>query len=185
MKTHLTLAHNTWEKYIQPGDTVIDATAGNGNDTFFLAQLLKGEGKLIGYDIQAEALAQTQKRLADLPAHWREIVELRLQSHVQFSENKVKLIVYNLGYLPGGNKMITTKTESTLLSLQSALHSLAKKGSISITCYPGHPAGVLEQKAIMEFLKTLPSDKWNICHHVWLNRPVSPTWIWLQDAHGA
>lgn len=186
MKSHLLFAHNFWEKCVAPGDTVIDATVGNGYDTFFLTQLLKGQGRLIGYDIQPQALAQTQKRLASLPEpSWGDIVELRLKSHALFSEANVKLIVYNLGYLPGANKTITTQTASTLSSIQCALSSLSTKGAISITCYPGHSEGALEQAAIVEFLKMLPKDQWDVCHHVWLNRPLSPTWIWLQALHGA
>ena len=185
MKPHLTFAHNSWKKCVTPGDTVIDATVGNGHDTFFLAQLLKGQGRLIGYDIQPQALAQTQKRLAGLPDSWRGIVELREQSHAPLFETEVKLIVYNLGYLPGGDKTLTTQTKSTVLSIQSALSCLTSDGSISITCYPGHAEGALEQAAIIEFLKTLPTDQWNVCHHAWINRPLSPTWIWLQVLPGA
>ena len=185
MRPHLNFAHNSWEKCVHPGDTVIDATVGNGHDTFFLAQLLKGQGRLIGYDIQPQALEQTQKRLTGLPAPWQDIVALRLQSHTHVSETGIKLIVYNLGYLPGGDKAITTQRESTIQSIQSALHCLSAEGAISITCYPGHAEGALEQEAIIDFLKTLPSDRWNICHHIWINRPRSPTWIWLQALHGA
>ena len=186
MKPHLSFAHNSWEKCVAPGDTVIDATVGNGHDTIFLVQLLKGQGRLIGYDIQPQALAQTQKRLAGLlDPSWRDIVELREQSHARLSETGIKLIVYNLGYLPGGDKTITTQTESSVLSIQSALSCLSPEGSISITCYPGHAEGALEQAAITEFLKTLPTDQWNVCHHAWINRPLSPTWIWLQALHGA
>ena len=186
MKSHLIFAHNSWEKCVAPGDTVIDATVGNGHDIFFLTQLLKGQGRLIGYDIQPQALAQTQKRLASLPdPSWRDIVELRLQSHAFFSETDVKLIVYNLGYLPGADKTITTQTESTLSSIQSALSCLSTEGAISITCYPGHTEGAHELAAIVEFLKVLPKDRWNVCHHVWINRPLSPSWFWLQALHGA
>lgn len=185
MKPHLTFAHCSWEKIVIPGDIVIDATVGNGHDTFFLAQLLQGQGQVIGYDIQPKALAQTQKRLEELPEAWRESVILKLQCHANFSETGVKLIVYNLGYLPGGDKSITTQKGSTLLSIQSALSCLTGDGAISITCYPGHAEGALEQAAIMDFLKTLPTDQWNICHHVWLNRPLSPTWIWMQAARDA
>jgi hypothetical protein len=165
--------------------TVIDATVGNGHDTFFLASLLKGKGRLIGYDIQPKALEQTQKRLAKLPDNWREIVNLRLESHALFSESNVKLIVYNLGYLPGGDKTITTQTESTLLSIRSALHCLDSHGAISIMCYPGHTEGQKELIFIKDFLKSLPSNRWHICQHEWINRPLAPTWIWLQGAHDA
>lgn len=185
MQSHLSLAHTYWKQSIHPGVTVIDATVGNGHDTFFLAGLLKGQGRLIGYDIQPKALEQTQKRLAELPDSWREIVDLRLESHALLAESSVKLVVYNLGYLPGGDKAVTTLTESTLLSIHSALNCLDYDGAISIMCYPGHAEGQKELMFIIDFLKSLPSDRWHICHHVWINRPLAPTWIWLQGAHGA
>jgi len=180
MKPHLTLAHHYWKYHVQPGDRVIDATMGNGHDLFFLAQLLQGQGQVIGYDIQPEALAQTQKRLEKLPGNWRSIVELRLQSHETFFETGIKLIVYNLGYLPGGNKAFTTLAESTIQSLQNGMKSLSDQGAISITCYPGHEEGAREQILILDFLKTLSSQHWDICHHVWVNRPAAPTWIWIR-----
>jgi len=173
------MAHDYWKNLVRPGDTLIDATLGNGQDTVFLAQLLKGKGSLIGYDIQLEALENTRKRLEELPDIISETVTLKLKSHTQLEENQIKLIVYNLGYLPGGNKEITTLTESTLLSLQKALARLAPGGAISITCYPGHQEGQREETALKDFLHTLPSSKWCVCYHQWLNRPLAPSLIWL------
>ncbi len=178
MKPHLTYAHRFWTEIIRPGDTIIDATLGNGHDTFFLAELLQGSGTLIGYDIQPEAIAATQKRLEHLPEASRKNITLKLTSHAQFEEKDVKLIVYNLGYLPGGNKELTTRHETTLESLKSGLSILQSDGALSITCYPGHAEGAIEQKAIVDFLQTL-DRRYQICHHVWLNRPLSPTWILL------
>lgn len=161
---------------------MIDATVGNGHDTLFLAQLLAGHGQLIGYDIQPAALEQTQKRLETLSPLERGVVILKLASHAHFEAHDVKLIVYNLGYLPGGDKALTTQTNTTLLSLQNGLSILSQDGAISITCYPGHPEGAKEQEALIAFLQELPSNEWTVCHHVWINRPLSPTWILLQRA---
>ena len=168
MKPHLTYAHNYWKNLVRPGDLIIDATVGNGYDTLFLASLLQGQGQLIGYDIQEKALDQTQERLRVLPEHEREIVFLKCQSHAHFDEVNVQLIVYNLGYLPGGNKELTTQMETTLQSLKNALRIVRRGGAISITCYPGHAEGYKEQGAILDYLQTLPSAQWNICFHQWL-----------------
>jgi hypothetical protein len=192
MKPHLIYARHYWQRVVQPGDTVIDATIGNGHDTFFLAHLLHGKGALIGYDIQLQAIEQTTKRLEGLPSSLNQIITLKKQSHIQFEERNIKLIVYNLGYLPGGNKSITTKCAITLQSIQNGLASLSLNGAISITCYPGHEEGAREQATIIDFLKTLPTEKWEICHHIWLkacsqtsNCFLSPSLIWLQSLHNA
>lgn len=180
IKPHLVYAHRYWEGLVCPGDSVIDATLGNGQDTFFLAGLLKGRGQLVGYDIQQEALNKTQQRLSTLPKNEQEIIFLKHQSHASFDESGVRLIVYNLGYLPGGNKGLTTLAETTLQSVAHALTIVKSGGAISITCYPGHEEGYREQNEIINFLKNIPSSDWNICFHQWLNRPSSPTLIWLQ-----
>jgi Putative rRNA methylase len=185
MKAHINYAHHYWERVVKPGDTIIDATVGNGFDTCFLAQLLKGKGMLAGYDIQPQALKQAKKRLKELTPEIRQSVHLKLQSHIHFEERDAKLIVYNLGYLPGGNKTLTTKWDTTLQSIQNALPIVSSGGAISITCYPRHEEGGKEQAALLNFLKTLPQAKWHICHHVWINRPLSPSLIWMQSAHGA
>ncbi len=181
MKAHLVQAHERWRSWIRPGDLVVDATVGNGHDTYFLAGLLQGQGSLTGYDIQAAALLQTQKRVEQLPESFKKIITLKQQSHQIFSETNVKLFVYNLGYLPGGAKSLTTQSEITLLSLKSALENLSENGAISITCYPGHPEGLREQQAILDFLSHL-SFSWEKFS---VNRPSSPTWIWLQAGPGA
>ncbi|MFZ0566112.1 MAG: class I SAM-dependent methyltransferase [Chlamydiales bacterium] len=179
-KPHIDLARLYWQKWVSPGDKVIDATVGNGHDTLFLAKLLKGKGKLIGYDIQPQAIAQTKKRLESLSENERSIVSLHLMSHSQFSESGVKLIVYNLGYLPGGDKSITTLAETSLDSLKAALPILAPSGKISMTCYPGHPEGKREEAALFDYLKTLSSHEWDVGYHQWLNRSLFPSLFLIQ-----
>jgi hypothetical protein len=183
IKPHLNYAHNYWRLFVRPGYRVIDATVGNGHDTLFLAQLLKGEGELIGYDIQLEALDQAKLRLQTLSDAELKMITLKCRSHASFEEEYANLIVYNLGYLPGGNKRITTCVETTLQSLKDALH-IAKGGAISITCYPGHEEGRREQGAVLDFLKTISPSEWQVCFHEWLNRPLSPTLLWLQGVPG-
>lgn len=179
-KPYIDLAHYFWRKWISPGDSVIDATLGNGHDTLFLAKLLKGKGKLVGYDIQTRAIEQTKKRLESLSENERSIVRLCLRSHTQFLECGVKLVVYNLGYLPGGDKSITTQAETSLISLKAALQAISESGRISLTCYPGHPEGKEEETLLKNFLKTLPSKQWEVSHHQWPNRNNYPSLFLIQ-----
>lgn len=187
MSPHLELAHRTWEALLKPGDSAIDATAGNGKDTLKLAEiLLKQEGELFAIDVQSDAIANTRELLSNnFNSKELERVHLFCQSHATFPapvfNRRPKLIVYNLGYLPGGNKSLTTQTSSTLESLKAALSLVATGGVISITCYPGHAEGALEEEAILAFCKTLNSHEWNVCFHQWLNRPKAPSLLLLRS----
>jgi len=184
-RSHLDLAHLFWEKWVAPGYTVVDATCGNGQDTYFLATLLQGVGRLFAYDIQQSALESTQRRLQHLSDKERSIITLELKSHATFDLDYAHLIVYNLGYLPGGDHSLTTLTTTTLESVQQALTLIVPGGAISITCYPGHAEGAAEKKALFSFLSTLDSDEWNISHHHPLKRHFErnqdlPSLIFLQ-----
>lgn len=186
---HIQLAHTYWQDYLQSGDSAIDATCGNGYDTLLLSQLaLRGEnGHVYAFDIQEQALAITQKRLeAHLTATQLRRVQLIKGCHSNFmgipqeNTNPIRLIVYNLGYLPGGDKTYTTVEKTTLLSMQKACELLAPEGLISITCYPGHPAGAAEESALIELASTLPRQHWSCCHHRWINRQRAPSLLLLQ-----
>lgn len=174
-KSHLEYAHSYWRSLLKPGDKVIDATCGNGYDTLFLAELTHGEVTAI--DIQQEAILSAQNHLKKSldPQMYSKIIWLH-QSHVSFPPlNNIKLVVYNLGYLPKGDKSKTTLTETTLQSLTSAQNLLETGGCISVTCYPGHTEGKKEEVAILAWAAALDSKKWNCCYHRWLNRNDSPT----------
>ncbi|MFN0065363.1 MAG: class I SAM-dependent methyltransferase [Chlamydiales bacterium] len=153
MRSHIVIAHARWQELLSKGDTAIDATLGNGNDTLFLASIMQGEGRLIGYDIQETAIEKTLHLLQELPSSWRKNVVLKQISHTALCE-PAKLIVYNLGYLPGSDKSITTMTETTLVSLDKAVSLLQPGGLLSITCYPGHSEGAREAKAVLAWAQT-------------------------------
>jgi SAM-dependent methyltransferase len=181
--SHLDLAHQYWEKILQDGDVAIDATCGNGNDTLKLAEILHKSGTVIGMDIQDEAIARTKALLSKLPQEALVRVHLYHQSHAEFPglDGPVRLIVYNLGYLPKGNKQLTTMTRSTVESLEKALKLIMPGGAISITCYPGHEEGAKEEKAILQMIANLSPMSWSVCHHTFLNRVASPSLILIQS----
>jgi len=173
---HLHLAHSYWKKQPQKQTWAIDATCGNGHDTKVLAEIFAG---VIAIDIQKEALEKTKLRLGTLPhLHYFH------QSHASFPplalEKPISLIVYNLGYLPGGDKTNTTQTPTTLSSLQDALLLLIPGGLISVTCYPGHPEGAQEEEALIELAKELDPSIWQVCHHRWINKKRGPSLLLLE-----
>jgi SAM-dependent methyltransferase len=181
-QSHLDLAHAYWKQLLTPFDSVIDATCGNGKDTLFLASIVT-EGKLFGIDIQKEAIQNTRQLLASsIPK--RDHVKLFEQSHCVFPEEispeSISLIVYNLGYLPGGNKQLTTIHDHTLKSVQAALLLLKKGGVITLTCYPGHPEGKIEETLLLKWGSSCSPKEWSFCHHRWLNRENAPSLIVIQ-----
>lgn len=182
--TAVKLAHSYWQRLVKEGDLVIDATCGNGRDTLFLAALVGEKGSLVGLDIQEKALERTRQLLEEnLPQSQLKNIRLFLQSHATPPpgvDGKVKLIAYNLGYLPGGSKNLTTQTSSTLESVNNYLNLLLPRGALSIVCYPGHPEGAGEERALLEELGKLPSADWAVCVHRWLNRASAPSLILVE-----
>ncbi len=157
----LKFSHSLWQNHLNTKDCAIDATCGNGHDSLFLAQILKN-GHLFVFDIQKKALDKTKNLLQQSKLDCKNIFFLH-QSHDQFSQNlfgknKIKLFVYNLGYLPGGNKTITTQTKTTIASLNQALALLSTNGALSITCYPGHAEGAKETKAVKNWLQKIQKN---------------------------
>lgn len=151
----------------------IDATCGNGNDTLFLAKTLNHVGTVIAYDIQKKAIEETQKLLAN--ANFNNVI-YHLSSHEYIIEDDFDLIIYNLGYLPGSDKKITTHANSTLNSIKEALAiiNLKKDFLIIIVVYPGHHEGLVESIQIDEFSYQLPSNLYLVCRYQNYNRPLSP-----------
>ncbi|MBB65254.1 MAG: 16S rRNA (cytosine(1402)-N(4))-methyltransferase [Waddliaceae bacterium] len=183
-QSHIDLAHSYWKSIVREGDMLIDATCGNGHDALVLARLNE-RGRLLLIDKQKAALESTQHRLAsELDPHRLHTIEFKNTCHSKvtnfLSGDLVRLLVFNLGYLPGGDKSITTEANSTLHSIQAMLEHIAPGGAISVTCYPGHDAGAKEEEALLDFVSSLDKQEWSACHHRWLNRTRAPSLLLLQ-----
>lgn len=188
-KSHIDLAHHYWSLLLEVGDSVIDATCGNGHDTLFLARhcLAKDRGQLISLDIQTKALNQAKELLfsevsEEILSHIHFLNQCHSVFPISLLESPVKLIVYNLGYLPKGEKSLTTMVDTTLLSIQSAMQLIAPGGAISITCYPGHEEGKKEQEEIIKLMQNLNLKDWNCCLHQWINRISAPSLMLIQKS---
>lgn len=159
----LSLSHILVSRIVREGDHVVDATAGNGHDTKFLATLVGEAGRVTAFDIQELALINTRKRLSESGLESR--VKLYMDTHSRmgyYITEPVSAVMFNLGYLPGGDKSIVTRGEESLSGVSAALNLLAEGGIITIMAYPGHPGGLAECKMMEEFLGTLPQDMWNV-----------------------
>ena len=153
-------AHIELAAVLREGDVAIDATAGNGHDTVFLAEKVGEQGQVIAFDVQAEAIAATSARVAGLGLGGR--VRLIHHSHVTLADHvaagSVAAVVFNLGYLPGGDHALITREEETLVALERALGVLKKGGLLAVVCYPGHPGGDLESAAVLKWSEGLESS---------------------------
>jgi len=170
MKPHLDQAYLYWKNLLTQGDQVIDATCGNGKDALRLAELVP-QGHVYAIDIQEAALEKAKERIP------HSNISYLHQSHTVLPPGEFKLIVYNLGYLPGGNKELTTMTQTTLESLEKAAQLIVIGGALSITCYPGHPEGLLEEAAVRGWVEGLDSKNWLVFRHFW--REKSPSLFYI------
>ncbi|QIK37153.1 methyltransferase domain-containing protein [Caldichromatium japonicum] len=150
-------AHDAIVCCLQPGDWALDATAGNGRDTLFLARQVGPSGHVWAFDVQSEALKVTEQRLRG--AGCAETVSLIQASHDRMLEylpaatlGQIKAIQFNLGYRPGGDKRLITRPQTTLPALTAACRLLHPEGLLSLLVYRGHPGGMEEYQAILAWL---------------------------------
>jgi hypothetical protein len=160
-------AHNLIKDRLHPGDIAIDATVGNGHDTLFLVEQVMPTGRVYGFDIQQAALDSTRSRCG--PLSHPECLTLIHASHAFMAEKipeqyhgKISAIMFNLGYLPGGDKNIITRTDSTLQALNNASRLLAIEGLITILAYPGHAGGNQETDQVRDWCGQLNTKLFSV-----------------------
>ncbi|CAJ1958127.1 unnamed protein product [Sphenostylis stenocarpa] len=182
------IAHMVWKQVVRKGDTVIDATCGNGFDTLAMLNLVADDshdGYVYALDIQRDALDNTSLLLEKaLNSKEKQLVKLFNICHSKM-ENvvpgnaSVRLVAFNLGYLPGGDKGIITGSETTSLALEAAKRILMPGGLISIVVYVGHPGGREELEVVESFAAGLCVENWICCKLQMLNRPFAPIPIFV------
>jgi predicted methyltransferase len=171
------MAHRLLMDRVKEGDTVVDATAGNGHDTVFLAQLVGENGRVHAYDIQAAAIEATAARLER--AGLRERVILHHASHADIAvlSDPLQAVVFNLGYLPGSDKTVITQATSTLQAVQAALAKLVSGGMVLLVLYRGHPGGEEEAAAIEAYVKKLEASEFLVLKYEYINPNNLPPYI--------
>lgn len=149
-------AHHWLASCLRPGDLALDATAGNGHDTLFLAGAVGPTGRVVALDVQPAAIEATARRLAASPKPLAP-VQLHLGDHGDLAPyldgRRIHAAVFNLGYLPGGAHPVTTVAERTLAGLQGALAALEGGGLLSVLAYPGHPGGRHETAQVLAWCR--------------------------------
>ncbi len=156
------LSHYIIKDFVENKGVAIDGTLGNGYDTDFLSSLFN---KVYAFDIQKEACENYINNKGN--------VNIINDSHHLFKvyvNEKVDCIMYNLGFLPGGNKEITTLHKTSLESIKVGLDILNSGGIMTICIYRGHDEGKIEETCILEYLKTLPKNEFGVMVQSYLNR---------------
>ncbi|HEY8363952.1 MAG TPA: class I SAM-dependent methyltransferase [Haloplasmataceae bacterium] len=170
----LNFSHTLIKSCTKEGDIVIDATIGNGNDILFLSQIVKDKGKVFGFDIQDDAINNTKDLLKKYNCT---NVTLFKQGH----ENLLSIIpkeyqgniscgIFNLGYLPKGNKNITTKKDTTIKALESLLSILKINGIVVLVIYSGHMEGKIEKDGLLEYVKSLNQKDYQVLLYQFINQ---------------
>lgn len=167
--------------YIKEGDTVIDATCGTGRDTAVLAKAVGAAGQVYAFDIQKKALLMTEARLK---SHGYNNVRMIRSSFTSMSSHipaeSASAIVFNLGYLPGGDHSITTTSEETLAGLECALRIVKTGGIITVVMYDGHEEGAAEKQSVLSWAETLDAGKYHVVYTNMLNQKNDPPEIlWI------
>jgi len=172
---------------IKENGVYADFTMGNGNDTLYIKKMCPS-GTIYAFDIQPAALEAT-KKLLEAEGCMDENVHLICDSHANFKKHipetaELDGAIFNLGYLPGGDKSTTTKTSSTLTCLSGALDMLGPGGVAVVCVYPGHEEGAREGAAILELAEGLDRGGFDCLYHRLVNIPEAPFIVAFQKKIG-
>jgi predicted methyltransferase len=178
----LPFARKLLNSAVSPGDIVVDATVGNGHDTLYLANLVGEDGHVFGFDIQQAAIEQTKARLSE--SHVLSRATLFAESHDKISEllplsadQRVTAAIFNLGYLPGGDKEIVTKPGSTIAAVNQLLEKMPPEGIIVLVIYHGHEEGAYERDELLNYVTTINQQYAHVLNYRFMNQQNNPPFI--------
>ena len=176
LQKHFILTH------LKEGDVAVDFTMGNGHDTEFLSKTVGPMGHVFAFDVQEQALASTADHLREV--NCPDNYTLILDSHhnvKKYVDVPIKAGMFNLGYLPGSDKSVTTMRETTLPAIEAAISLMDRDAIILVAVYPGHAEGEAEGKLICEYLSSLSRYKVCATRINILNSPTSPFFIIIEN----
>lgn len=172
----LGLAHKFIAEHVKSGGFCIDATAGRGGDTAFLCGLVGKTGKVLAFDIQEDAVKSTKELITQ--KGYDNIAQVLLESHSNMAayaqDETVDCIVFNFGWLPGGNHKIFTQPATSIAAIEQGLKLLKQGGIMSLCIYYGGESGFQERDALLEYLKTIDNRAYTVLVTQFYNRPNNP-----------
>ncbi|MBQ2942508.1 MAG: class I SAM-dependent methyltransferase [Clostridia bacterium] len=172
-KNALKLSHGHMRDNVKEGDIAIDATAGRGRDTLLLSELVGDSGKVYAFDIQKEAIESTRALLEE---NGRVNVTLINESHHLMAEfvKKAKAVIFNLGFLPGGDHSIFSHSDTSIKAIDAALSIIDDDGFVSICSYYGGDTGFEERDTLLSYLENLDQKKYTVMLQSFHNRKNCP-----------
>lgn len=181
LKGVISYAHHLIEESVLLGETVVDATCGNGNDTLFLSKLVGSEGTVLAFDIQEQAITNTKNLLA---GHGQDNVSVIHDSHADIAKytslqniDQLGGAIFNLGYLPKSDKQVITKGHSTIQAVHSILALLKEKGLVVLVVYHGHKGGKSEKDIVLEYTNLLDQKQYHVLQYGFINQKNNPPFI--------
>ena len=162
------------KNYLKSGDRAIDATAGNGNDALKLCQAVGNNGLVYAFDIQNTAIEHTESKLKNNGFSNYKMVKDSHSNIELYVMEPVKAVVFNLGYLPGGDHSIHTKYDTTITAVEKSLKLLQQDGFVAIAIYHGKNSGTEERDKVLEYIKNLDHKKYTAIVYDFYNRPNNP-----------
>ena len=162
------------KEQVAPGDLCIDATMGKGGDTYYLCNKTGESGKVYAFDVQADALRQTREKLDKHKMNAELILDGHEHMKEYVKEMAVSCIMFNLGYLPGGDHHLATKTNTTIQAVEAGLGMLKTGGIMSICIYSGGDSGFEERDGVLEYLSQLDDRKYFIARQDFPNKKNNP-----------
>lgn len=183
MKNLTTQCHDVCQTVLQRGDIAIDATAGNGHDTLFLARQVGLQGVVYSFDLQLSAIEATAKRVEQAGIN---NVTLLQEDHACLQDFVLKkhrgwvaVVMFNLGYLPGGDKSLVTQEHSTLSAIKQSLELLRPEGLLTVLAYTGHAGGKEETNAVRHFLENLSDEYFKVTRMTAQKESLSPPQLFV------
>lgn len=178
----LPFAKKLLEKAVTSGDVVVDATLGNGHDTLFLANLVGENGRVYGFDVQEDAIRTSTEKLRQNGITDR--VTIFHSGHELLSNlipvehhGEISAAIFNLGYLPGSDKSIVTKPETTISAIEQLLEIMTPEGIIILVIYHGHDEGALERDALLSYCQEIDQKKAHVLQYRFMNQQNNPPFI--------
>lgn len=165
---------------------IVDATAGNGHDTLFLARETGNTGHVFAFDVQESAIINARKRLEE--ADFGDRVTFIHAGHETSGEilpakshGNLWAATFNLGYLPGSDKNVITVSDTTIPALEALMTIAAHGCVISVHAYRGHDGGEEEFQRVAAWLREIPWEEWRVAKYSFINKIKNKETLFLLE----
>src|SRR5699024_10942580 len=169
LQKNIPFVHSVLKEIIHAGDTVLDATCGNGNDTLMLAKACGNSGHVYAFDIQAQAIISTKALLNTYSIHHVTYIHdnhSNINQYLQATMNgKSTVVIFTLGYLRRGDKTIITTPASTIAAIKKLFQFIRLGGRIALVIYHGHPGGQEEKNDVLSFVTSLSQAHYEVVQY--------------------